>query len=158
MLRTAHACTVALQLCCSCGGRTSSARRRVQATNHLGLECVPLYDTLGENAIEYIIDHSESTFVVVGAAKLPAFVKALAQIKQKLKGVVYWGSDVQQSDLKALADKGITATQFDTFVADGVSKDTSAAPPRKGDVCTIMYTSGARLSSLARLLVPMQRV
>lgn len=24
-----------------------------------GLHCVPLYDTLGENSVEYIIDHSE---------------------------------------------------------------------------------------------------
>jgi long-chain acyl-CoA synthetase len=33
----------------------------MQACNRMNLYCVPLYDTLGENAIEYIMKHSGST-------------------------------------------------------------------------------------------------
>jgi hypothetical protein len=31
----------------------------LQACNRMSMCCVPLYDSLGENAIEYIINHSE---------------------------------------------------------------------------------------------------
>ena len=41
-----------------------------QACNRQGVYCVPLYDTLGENAVEYILDHSESTIAFVSAANL----------------------------------------------------------------------------------------
>ena len=29
------------------------------------LICVPLYDTLGENSVEYIIDHSERCYLAI---------------------------------------------------------------------------------------------
>lgn len=72
----------------------------------MGFVCVPLYDTLGENAIEYIIDHSESSFIIVAAAKLPAFSKALPLIKTTLKGVVYWGKSPSPEALSAIQAKG----------------------------------------------------
>ncbi len=31
-----------------------------QACNRMSMQCVPLYDSLGENAIEYIVNHSEA--------------------------------------------------------------------------------------------------
>jgi long-subunit acyl-CoA synthetase (AMP-forming) len=40
--------------------------------------CVPLYDSLGENAIEYIVDHAECTCVFLSSDKFPQFVKASA--------------------------------------------------------------------------------
>ena len=73
----------------------------------MGLVCVPLYDTLGENAIEYIIDHSESSFIVIAAAKLPAFSKALPKITSALEGIVYWGKDPSQEALTAVQATGL---------------------------------------------------
>ena len=81
---------------------------------------MPLYDSLGDNAIEYIINHSESTLVFVqvgaerarargargthwrterrGAAlfgvqtqKMGMLAKALPRLASLLKTVVYWG-------------------------------------------------------------------
>ncbi len=37
-----------------------------QACNRQSVYCVPLYDTLGENAIEYIINHSGGWWVFGG--------------------------------------------------------------------------------------------
>jgi long-chain acyl-CoA synthetase len=55
--------------------------------------CVPLYETLGEDAIEYIIEHSEARLVVVAGKRLGRMAAALQQVG-KLAGVVFWGEAV----------------------------------------------------------------
>ena len=63
-----------------------------QACNRINAQCVPLYDSLGENAIEFIINHSESSITFVSTEKLPALATALAKTKDMLKTVIYWGA------------------------------------------------------------------
>jgi long-chain acyl-CoA synthetase len=53
--------------------------------------CVPLYGTLGDEALEYIVDHSETRLVVVAAARLPLLAKALPKLKAPIEALVYWG-------------------------------------------------------------------
>ncbi len=67
--------------------------RVAQACNRVNAQCVPLYDSLGENAIEFIIAHSESSITFVSTDKFPALAKALVHEKTKaaLKTIVYWG-------------------------------------------------------------------
>ena len=62
-----------------------------QACNRMNAQCVPLYDSLGENAIEFIINHSESSIAFVATDKLVALAKALPKTKGTLKSIVYWG-------------------------------------------------------------------
>ncbi len=62
-----------------------------QACNRLNTVCVPLYDSLGENAIEFITNHSEATVVFVASDKLANLAKALPKCTASLKSVVYWG-------------------------------------------------------------------
>ena len=50
----------------------------------MDMVCVPLYDTLGENAVEYIIGHAETRFVLAAGAKLATLAKAV--VKVGLKG------------------------------------------------------------------------
>ena len=60
--------------------------------DRISVTCVPLYETLGDNAIEFIITHSESKLVVAAGAKLPALLKALPKLKGALTvGIIYWG-------------------------------------------------------------------
>jgi hypothetical protein len=47
---------VFLVVTCPCNPH---CRCPLQACNRMSYQCVPLYDTLGENAVEYIINHSE---------------------------------------------------------------------------------------------------
>jgi long-chain acyl-CoA synthetase len=57
----------------------------------MNYECVPLYDSLGDNAIEYIIDHSETVLTFVDTKKLPMLAKAISKTGAQFKHVVYWG-------------------------------------------------------------------
>lgn len=52
---------------------------------------MPLYDSLGENAIEFIINHSEATIVFVASDKAANLAKALPLCKGRVKTVVVWG-------------------------------------------------------------------
>lgn len=63
----------------------------MQANNRQGSGIVPLYDTLGENAVEYILNHSESTICFVSVVNLPKLAKALPKVNDQLKTIVYWG-------------------------------------------------------------------
>ena len=63
----------------------------MQACNRTSSYCVPLYDTLGENAIEYILGHSEASVVVVAADKIGNLAAALSTNKEHVQTVVYWG-------------------------------------------------------------------
>jgi long-chain acyl-CoA synthetase len=65
---------------------------QLQACNRMNVYCVPLYDTLGDNAVEYIVKHSESTIVFAQAEKLGMLVKALPRCTDLIKTVVYWGT------------------------------------------------------------------
>eukprot|EP00798_Chlamydomonas_sp_ICE-L_P010286 gene10286-8208_t len=65
--------------------------KAMQACNRMSYCCVPLYDSLGENAIEFIINHSEATLAFVSTTKFPAMIKSLPMTKDALKTVVYWG-------------------------------------------------------------------
>jgi long-chain acyl-CoA synthetase len=53
---------------------------------------VPLYDTLGDRAIEFIITHSETTCICVAANKLAALAKSLPKVGGQIKTVVCWGA------------------------------------------------------------------
>lgn len=58
----------------------------------MSYECVPLYDTLGENAVEFIINHSEAVVVFADSKKLGSLAKALKGIDTAVfKHVVFWG-------------------------------------------------------------------
>lgn len=52
-----------------------------QACNRQNLYCVPLYDSLGEHAVEYIIKHSESTAVFCQTEKLGTLAKSLPHVR-----------------------------------------------------------------------------
>ncbi|GFH14785.1 uncharacterized protein HaLaN_10899 [Haematococcus lacustris] len=61
--------------------------------------CVPLYDTLGDSAVQYVVKHSEAKMVLAQGSKLPLVVKAVAGLgaTQLSAGVVYWGEGPQEA-------------------------------------------------------------
>ncbi|PNW73635.1 hypothetical protein CHLRE_13g566650v5 [Chlamydomonas reinhardtii] len=113
----------------------------MQACNRMAMHCVPLYDSLGENAIEYIVNHSEAVAAFVSSEKLPALAKALPKTKATLKVVVYWGAG-NEAAAKAAKDLGYVVHSFDELLALGAAKPAEPVPPKPDDLCTIMYTSG----------------
>ena len=51
----------------------------MQACNAQALACVPLYDSLGPSAIDFILSHATPKAVFVAGAKVPALVAAMQQ-------------------------------------------------------------------------------
>ncbi|GMH34395.1 hypothetical protein BSKO_02229 [Bryopsis sp. KO-2023] len=113
----------------------------MQACNRMSLTCVPLYDTLGENAIEYIINHSESQIVFVASAKLAKFIAALPEVKSTIKTVVYWGN-VDEAQIAEVKNIGVEIFSLDELMTKGQETPAEPVPPKEDDLCTIMYTSG----------------
>jgi long-chain acyl-CoA synthetase len=60
----------------------------MQACNRMSYECVPLYDSLGENAIEFIVRHSEVAAVFVAGGKLPKLLQAVEALKVGAGGLL----------------------------------------------------------------------
>jgi hypothetical protein len=54
-----------------------------QACNRMSYECVPLYDSLGENAIEYIMRHSEMAAAFVAGPKAGKLAQALSALQAR---------------------------------------------------------------------------
>jgi long-chain acyl-CoA synthetase len=118
----------------------------MQACNRLGAACVPLYDSLGEHAIEFILRHSGTAAVFVAGDKVAHLAAALAA--GKLGGeaggvrlVVHWG-EPPAAALAALAATGVSVSSLADFEADGAAHPAPPSPPAPSDLCTIMYTSG----------------
>eukprot|EP00884_Botryococcus_braunii_P017355 jgi/Botrbrau1/4302/Bobra.0390s0041.1 len=118
----------------------------IQAANQRSYITVPLYDSLGESAVEYAINHSGASVIFVSDAKLEKLLKALPNIKHKMT-VVCWGTPTQES-LDQISEKGGVQYTFSRFIdiaSSGAHLDPSVNPverPSPDDVACIMYTSG----------------
>jgi long-chain acyl-CoA synthetase len=132
-----------------------------------GAWCTPLYDTLGDDAVRYVLGHAEIGLVFCDAAKLTPLAEALAAgacsdgstAPPRVRCVVVWGGeeDGASSD-EALAAAAATIAagaaagavplrilRLSEFERESLSHPSFPAPTgdaRREDVCTIMYTSG----------------
>eukprot|EP00882_Tetradesmus_deserticola_P024140 GHRQ01026369.1.p1 GENE.GHRQ01026369.1~~GHRQ01026369.1.p1 ORF type:complete len:303 (+),score=103.57 GHRQ01026369.1:204-1112(+) len=114
----------------------------MQACNRMSYECVPLYDTLGENAVEFIINHSEAVITIVDGRKLGSLAGAVKGINTSMfKHVVYWGKE-DAAAVQVLTSAGVNVMSYDALAKAGAAKPVGAVPPQPDDYCTIMYTSG----------------
>ncbi|CAM8956253.1 unnamed protein product [Rhodiola kirilowii] len=113
----------------------------MEACNAHGMYCVPLYDTLGAGAVEFIICHAEVKIVFVEEKKIPELMKALPNTTENLKTLVSFGkiSPDQKEEMEKL---GLTVYAWDEFIQLGEGKQFSLPTTKKSDICTIMYTSG----------------
>ncbi|XP_062019862.1 probable CoA ligase CCL6 isoform X2 [Rosa rugosa] len=59
-----------------------------QACNSHAITYVPLYDTLGANAVEFIINHAEVPIALVQENKIPAIISCLPNCSTPLKTIV----------------------------------------------------------------------
>jgi long-chain acyl-CoA synthetase len=57
----------------------------LQACNGHSIVCVPLYDTLGLDAVEFVANHAEITIAFVQESKLPSMIQALPKCLKHLK-------------------------------------------------------------------------
>ncbi|CAO2818692.1 unnamed protein product [Amaranthus hypochondriacus] len=113
----------------------------MEACNAHSLICVPLYDTLGPNAISYIIDHAEIDYVFVHHDKVEALLNSDCTSAQRLKVVVCFTSFTEEHN-KMACDSEIKAYSWNQFAHLGNENPSELAPPQPINICTVMYTSG----------------
>eukprot|EP00897_Mesotaenium_endlicherianum_P001315 jgi/Mesen1/1210/ME000128S00185 len=113
----------------------------MEACNSQSLYCVPLYDTLGADAIEFIVNHAEISTIVVQASKISTLISGITKCTDNVKTIV--SMDEWDAASKSKAEElGIKTYSWNDFLALGKSSPVEPVPPSPEDICTIMYTSG----------------
>lgn len=115
-----------------------------QACNAYNFVTVPLYDTLGTEAIVFIVAQSQLATVFCAKADTAALLKAKAGSGVQLgclRTVVQF-DDVTESDRKSAADAGVTLRAYAELLELGKSHPVPVRPPTPADVHTFCYTSG----------------
>ncbi|OMH78746.1 Long chain acyl-CoA synthetase 7, peroxisomal [Zancudomyces culisetae] len=103
---------------------------------------VPLYDTLGEEAMVHIINESDVKTVVCPGDKVPALVKIYEQVKHMLHTIVVIGE--LEQDLKEKAEQaGLKVLIFSEVEEQGAKNPNDYQTKATMDsIVTICYTSG----------------
>ncbi|KAL8555944.1 hypothetical protein ACS0TY_003675 [Phlomoides rotata] len=112
----------------------------MEACNSQSITYVPLYDTLGANAVEFIINHAEVSIAFVQESKLVAILACLSKCCSNLKTIVSFGN-MSDKQKEAAEELGVACFSWKEFVLLGNSNE-NLPPKKKTDICTIMYTSG----------------
>ncbi|XP_062146982.1 long chain acyl-CoA synthetase 4 [Alnus glutinosa] len=113
----------------------------MQACNAHAIYCVPLYDTLGAGAIEFVINHAEVSIAFAEEKKVPEVLKTFPNTAKYLKTLVSFGK-VTPEQREEVEKFGLTIYSWDEFLQLGDGKQFDLPVKKKSDVCTIMYTSG----------------
>ncbi|XP_019441273.1 PREDICTED: long chain acyl-CoA synthetase 1 [Lupinus angustifolius] len=103
--------------------------------------CVPLYDTLGPGAVNFIIDHAEVDFVFVQDKKVKEVLNPDCKSAKRLKAIVSFTTLSEEEKDKTFAI-GIKPYSWDEFLHMGKENPWNIFPPQAHNICTIMYTSG----------------
>ncbi|MQM08025.1 hypothetical protein Taro_040875, partial [Colocasia esculenta] len=113
----------------------------MQACNAHGIYCVPLYDTLGAGAVEFIICHAEVSIVFVEEKKIVEILKTFPNSTKFLKTLVSFGK-VTPEQKEEMEKFGLRAYSWDEFLLLGNDQHYDLPETSTTDICTIMYTSG----------------
>ena len=111
-----------------------------QASYYYSYTTVPLYDTLGIDAIEFIVNQTEMKYIVLTLDKS----KTIAQLLPKLPTVrhlVLVDGSAEAAEALALETK-LTVTTFQRVEKQGAQAISVPEPTLATDIATICYTSG----------------
>ncbi|KAH0478783.1 MAG: hypothetical protein KVP17_001299 [Porospora cf. gigantea B] len=110
-----------------------------------GLVLIPLYDTLGTEAVEYIINQTEMTTIIV----LPEGLRSLVSVASNcpsLKNVVVFDREdidvVCPSVASEVQAANLSLSGFSAIEAHGEANRRETVRQQPGDVWTLCYTSG----------------
>ncbi|KAK9667417.1 hypothetical protein RND81_14G254800 [Saponaria officinalis] len=110
----------------------------MEACNSQAVCYVPLYDTLGANAVEFIINHAQVSIVFVQEKKIPSMLACIPKC-DCLKTIVSFG-DISSIQKKEAEDAGLSCFSWEEFLQLGTTE--VKLPSKENNICTIMYTSG----------------
>ncbi|XP_038901459.1 long chain acyl-CoA synthetase 2 [Benincasa hispida] len=112
----------------------------MEACNSQAITYIPLYDTLGANAVEFIINHAEVSIAFVQESKLASIFSCLPRCSNQLKTIVSF-TNVSSVHKKEAEELGVSCFSWEEFHQLG-SLDCKLPSKQKTNICTIMYTSG----------------
>ncbi|KAJ1284585.1 hypothetical protein BS78_03G216000 [Paspalum vaginatum] len=113
----------------------------MEACNAHGIYCVPLYDTLGAGAVEFILCHAEVEIAFAEEKKIDLLLKTLHKSNEFLKTIVSFGK-VTQEQKEEVSKYGLSIYSWDEFLSLAAGQEFDLPDKEKTDICTIMYTSG----------------
>ncbi|XVF41930.1 hypothetical protein PTKIN_Ptkin01aG0320200 [Pterospermum kingtungense] len=101
---------------------------------------VPLYDTLGPDAVEYVVNHSGIQAIFCVPQTLNTLLSFISLIPSVHLIVVVGGADECLPSLPSTSS--VKLISYLTLIGLGRSNLQSFCPPKREDVATICYTSG----------------
>ncbi|KAK1276665.1 Long chain acyl-CoA synthetase 4 [Acorus gramineus] len=113
----------------------------MEACNAHGIYCVPLYDTLGAGAVEFIICHAEVSIAFVEEKKISEVLKTCPKSTEFLKTLVSFGKVAPEQKEEA-EEFGLAIYSWDEFLTLGDYQQFDLPVTKKDGISTIMYTSG----------------
>ncbi|XP_051144635.1 long chain acyl-CoA synthetase 6, peroxisomal-like [Andrographis paniculata] len=101
---------------------------------------VPLYDTLGPDAVKYIVNHSDIKAIFCVPSTLNILLSFLSEIPTVRLIVVVDGIDENLPSLPSTT--GVELLSYTRLLSQGRNNMIPFCPPKPEDVATICYTSG----------------
>ncbi|XP_047310054.1 long chain acyl-CoA synthetase 6, peroxisomal-like isoform X2 [Impatiens glandulifera] len=101
---------------------------------------VPLYDTLGPDAVKYIVNHAVVEAIFCVPQTLNTLMTFLSEIPTVRIIVVVGGVDEQLPSLPS--PSGVKIVSYSRLLNEGHDSPRPFCPPKQDDVATICYTSG----------------
>ncbi|KAJ6721565.1 LONG CHAIN ACYL-COA SYNTHETASE 7 PEROXISOMAL-LIKE ISOFORM X1 [Salix viminalis] len=101
---------------------------------------VPLYDTLGPDAVKYIVNHAVVHAIFCVPQTLNSLLSFLSEIPSTRLIVVVGGIDDQMPSLPS--STGVQVVTYSKLLSQGRSSLQPFCPPKPEDIATICYTSG----------------
>ncbi len=111
-----------------------------QAINSMSMILVPLYDTLGPDAVKFIVNQAQISLVVADASKIVVLLKNVAAMPS-VKIIVKMGFVTEEEQALAQANN-VQVVAFSEVEKRGRSFHHAPVPPTPQDVATVCYTSG----------------
>ncbi|KAL6071464.1 Long-chain-fatty-acid--CoA ligase 1 [Balamuthia mandrillaris] len=113
-----------------------------QACNAYSYPVVPLYDTLGKVALDFILSQTEMRVVICTAEKLESLFAGSEEATAHLKYIVTLDEVTDENHIAMAEEKGIQLLTFGELEERGRKAQHEPVPPKPSDLCTICYTSG----------------
>jgi len=112
-----------------------------QACYTQGIVPISLYDTLGPDAVSFILQEAEIKVIVASKDKIPALLQA-AKSCPLLKLIIQMEKEGDKAIQEQAQEAGIKLISFSEVEDNGAFYSREPNPPAAQDLATIMYTSG----------------
>ncbi|EFJ51001.1 hypothetical protein VOLCADRAFT_40665, partial [Volvox carteri f. nagariensis] len=108
----------------------------LQACNRMNYVCVPVYDTLGRDAVQYVVNHSGRTCSSSSSGTIAAIASSASHEANSVA--------VTDGEVKDAMRPRVRCTTYTELLELGMRAGAvpPPQPPRPRDLTTIMYTSG----------------